>query len=113
MSTPESRVKKQVKELLDHYGDDLYYNMPVPAGFGEPMLDFVGCFYGKFFMIETKAPGKKLTPRQQFIMTKAQAARGRVFVVVGLNEENNPESWPGWAELAHWLAHVYLNGEAA
>lgn len=113
MSTPESKVKKKVRELLDHYGADLYYNMPVPAGYGEPMLDFVGCFYGKFFMIETKAEGKVLTPRQNHIANCVASARGKVFIVRGLNKENDPESWEGWTELASWLAHVHLLGDAA
>lgn len=106
MATPESKVKKKVRELLDQYGPDLYYNMPVPAGYGEPMLDFVGCFYGKFFMIETKAEGKPLTPRQMFISQRVQSARGKVFVVTGQNADNDPDSWEGWAELQWWLMAV-------
>lgn len=113
MATPESRVKKAVRETLSRFGDELYYNMPVPGGYGEPMLDFVGCFYGKFFMVETKAEGKALTPRQEFICAKVLAARGKVFIVTGVNADNNPNTWEGWAELEHWLAHVHLAGDAA
>lgn len=111
MSTPESRVKKAVKERLERYGDDLYYNMPVPTGYGEPMLDFVGCFYGRFFMVETKAEGKKLTPRQEFIRQRVIDARGKVFVVTGVTEDNNPDTWEGWSDLEHWLADRFLKGE--
>lgn len=39
--------------------------MPVPSGYGVPTLDFIGCYKGFFFAIETKAPGKEPTPRQR------------------------------------------------
>jgi penicillin-binding protein-related factor A (putative recombinase) len=39
--------------------------MPVPSGYGESTLDYIGCYKARFFAIETKKPGGKLTPRQQ------------------------------------------------
>lgn len=109
MSTPESKVKKAVRERLDQFAPYLWYNMPVPAGYGEPMLDFVGCFRGRHFMVETKAEGKKLTPRQEFIKSNVEAAGGKVFVVTGIARDNNPDNWPGWNELDHWLCAVQLD----
>lgn len=104
MSTPEAKVKAAVKKLLASY-DGLYYNMPVPGGYGEPMLDFVGCFKGKFFMVETKAEGKKLTPRQEYVRLRVENAGGRVFIVEGLLD--GPEAgWRGWGELAEWLSDM-------
>lgn len=74
MKTVEGKLKDKVKALLEARGFTTiaspvpnavgYYNMPVPSGFGIPMLDFVCCYKGRFFMIETKAPGKDLTAQQ-------------------------------------------------
>jgi hypothetical protein len=99
--TPEGKVKRKVQDLLNQYG--AWHNWPVPAGYGAPMLDCVGCHGGRFFAIETKSEGKKLTPRQDFMKENMEASGGRVFVVTGLNEDNNPNSWAGWTELESWL----------
>ena len=72
--TPEGRVKKQVSAMLKKYG--AYYEMPVPGGFGKSGLDYLGCFMGKFFSIETKAPGKHPTPRQLLTIKAIEAAGG-------------------------------------
>lgn len=81
-TTPEGKVKKQVRKLLEHY-EGVYRFMPVQNGMGETTLDFLCCFNGKFFAIETKAPGKHLTLRQQGIVEKMWAAGAKVFVVDG------------------------------
>lgn len=98
--TPEGRVKKKVKALLSTYG--AYQDWPVPAGYGKPTLDCIGCHKGRYFAIETKAPGKHLTPRQEDTKANMEAAQGKVFVVVG-SEENNPDTWTGFMELEEWL----------
>ena len=64
--TPEGKVKDKVKDLLKHYG--CWYYMPVPGGYGAPTLDFICSRKGRIFCIETKAPGKKATPRQRSTM---------------------------------------------
>ena len=80
--TPEGRVKKQVSELLRKY-PELYYEMPVPGGYGKSGLDYVGCFRGKFFSVETKAPGKKPTARQNLTIASMRRSGGVVFVIDG------------------------------
>jgi len=101
MKTPESKVKDKVKALLDEAG--AWHNWPVPAGYGIPMLDCVGCHRGEFFAIETKAPGQHLTPRQEFTKTQMELAGAKVFVI-GESVEDNPDTWySGMAELAEWL----------
>lgn len=97
--TPEYAVKKKVKELLDRFGLDLYYYMPVPTGYGKSTVDFLGCFDGKFFAIETKAPGKKPTLRQQGILTDIRLAGGATFVIIGDD---------GLSELSDWLHKTAL-----
>lgn len=91
-TTPEGKVKKLVKKLLDTYGASQYRFMPVQNGMGEATLDFLCCFNGRFFAIETKAPGKHLTLRQQGIVDKMHAAGAKVFIIDG-----------GISELETWL----------
>lgn len=85
-ATPEGRVKAMVKRDLDKLAK-LYRFMPVQNGMGKPGLDYYLCAGGWFIAIETKAPGKKPTPRQETTIAEIEAAHGLVFVVDG------PESW--------------------
>lgn len=104
--TPEGDVKKRVKALLETYKPNIWHNWPVPAGFGIPMLDCVGCFYGKFFAIETKRAGERLTPRQEFTVEEMEASGAKVFIVMPRNDEDDPDTWFGWNELEMWLMAV-------
>jgi hypothetical protein len=79
--TPEGKVKEKVKKLLKGYG--AYQHWPVSNGMGAPSLDCIGCFEGRYFAVETKAPGKKPTLRQEVTIGEIRAARGLVFVVDG------------------------------
>ena len=96
-STPEAKVKAKVKAALKGLRDKgypVYYHMPVQNGMGAPTLDFIGCFGGNFFAIETKAPGKKPTERQLDTIADIQKAGGHAFVYDGTNT----------AEFAGWLS---------
>lgn len=91
MSTPEKRVKAQIKKVLDR--DGVYFHMPVQNGMGAPSLDFIGCRklvitpnmvgleIGEFFAIETKAGNKQPTARQERTIEDMEAAGAYVFVV--------------------------------
>jgi hypothetical protein len=84
MTTPEGKVKALTKRLfkeLQREGYPLYYHMPVQNGMGAPTLDFVGCANGAFFAIETKAPGKNPTARQESTIKAMRDAGAEVFVV--------------------------------
>jgi hypothetical protein len=81
-TTPEGRVKRQVTDFLKSLGN-VYYFMPVPSGYGESTLDYIGCYRGLLFAIETKAPGKHPTNRQNQIISAITRAGGRVFVIDG------------------------------
>ena len=81
-TTPEGKVKKAVKKLLDAY-KGVYRFCPVQAGFGEMTLDFLCCFNGRFFAVETKAAGKHLTLRQEGTVEKMLNAGAKVFIVDG------------------------------
>lgn len=93
--TPEGRVKKQVRALLNLYGDQLYHEWPVPGGYGKSGLDVIGCIRGRMFSIETKAPGKKPTKRQELTIMDIRKAGGVVFVIDG--------SFESMSALKEWL----------
>lgn len=93
-STPEGKIKAKVKNLLStHSKHGIYWNMPVPTGYGTPMLDFVGCYYGRFFAVETKVPGAKPTPRQSLTIEQMREAGGAVFVVRDDESLEELEMW--------------------
>ena len=81
-ATPEGKVKQLVKALLGRY-EGLYQFWPVPYGMGDSSLDCLICYKGRFIAVETKAPGKKPTPRQKICIDQIEAAGGAVFVIDG------------------------------
>ena len=91
--TPEGKVKSKIKRVLDKYKPYVYYDMPVPTGYGKSGLDFNGCVLGFYFQIEAKAPGEWLTPRQRQTAMKILAAGGRVFTVSSDETVARLEDW--------------------
>jgi hypothetical protein len=89
VSTPEGLIKERVKRLLRKHG--VYWHCPVQNGMGSPSLDFICCVNGRYLGIETKAPGKKMTPRQENTAHEIRAAGGTVFVIDG--ELGALETW--------------------
>jgi len=84
MATPEGRIKTKIKKLLKtHEEAGLYYEMPVPSGYGKSGLDFYGCFCGRFFAIEAKAPSKSPTALQEMTLERIRRAGGVTFVIDG------------------------------
>ena len=84
MATPESKVKKQVKEILKNLG--AYYVMPVTSGYGNSGApDFLVCYQGKFIGLECKAGKGRVTALQQRNLDQIDLAGGWSFVI---NEEN-------------------------
>jgi hypothetical protein len=78
--TPEGKIKRAVKKVLAKY-PDAYVFMPVVSGFGRGSLDYLICFHGKFIAVETKAPGKKPTPRQRQMIAQIERTDGQVLVI--------------------------------
>jgi len=97
-TTPEGAVKRAVKQLLGTY-EGLYRFMPVQYGYGESSLDFIGCYRGQFFAVETKAPTKEPTARQEETIRQMERAMGSVFVVREASAE-------ALLPLRRWLDHV-------
>jgi|19_taG_2_1085344.scaffolds.fasta_scaffold00310_8 hypothetical protein len=81
MATPESKVKRTVSSILKEYG--VYYEMPVPGGFGKSGLDYNCCVKGRWLSIETKSLGKKPTDRQQATIDAIRRSGGLALVVDG------------------------------
>lgn len=79
--TPEGKVKAKVKRALKALGRDCWQFMPVQTGYGAPALDFLLSIRGRFVAIETKAPGKSLTPMQEGTKAAIEAAGGIVLIV--------------------------------
>ena len=86
MGTPEGNVKAAVKGYLRTL-PDCWWFMPAAHGYGvNGIPDFVGCYKGVFFAIETKAPGKlsRLTPLQRQQIAAINKAHGYAIVTDGL-----------------------------
>ena len=76
-TTPEGEVKAEIKLILKKFGNDVYWNMAVPSGFGTSTLDFLVCLRGKFIAIEAKAtPADKPTRLQSDTARRIVAAGG-------------------------------------
>lgn len=96
--TPEGKTKDLVKSIFAKY-ENLHFDMFVPGGYGRSGLDFTCCYHGRYFVVETKAPGQVPTERQNHDMRKVVAAGGRAFVVTG----GDPHSQ---RVLVEWLNNI-------
>jgi len=82
--TPEAKVKKQVKAILD--GLDVYHFSPMQNGMGRAGIpDIIACHGGKFIGIECKAGNNKPTALQERELNRILNAGGEAYVI---NEEN-------------------------
>lgn len=87
MATPESKVKKQVKKILDDLG--AYHFSPMTAGFGRSGVpDIIACYKGKFIGIECKSGKNEPTLLQKHNMKLINQSGGLSIVV----NEGNIES---------------------
>ena len=85
--TPEAKVKKRVREMLDKLG--IYHFSPPGMGLGRAGIpDIIACYNGHFVAIECKAGTNKPTPLQERELNRIMNAGGEAFVV---NEDNVTE----------------------
>jgi Holliday junction resolvase len=78
-ATPESKVKKRVREMLDELG--IYHFMPPANGFGRAGIpDIIACMDGHFIAIECKAGSGKTTALQERELERIQNAGGTTFI---------------------------------
>lgn len=87
MTTPESKVKKKVKEVLLAVG--AYYVMPVTGGYGNSGApDFLVCHKGRFIGIECKAGRGKPTALQIHNLQQIEINGGQSLVINEFNVVN-------------------------
>jgi len=85
--TPEAKVKKQIRKILEAEG--VYYAMPMGTGYGNSGVpDFLCCVAGTFMAIEAKAGKGKTTALQDEHIAQIKAAQGVALVI---NEKNIDE----------------------
>jgi Holliday junction resolvase len=84
MATPESKVKKQVKKILDDLG--AYHFSPMMDGYGRSGVpDIIACYKGKFIGIECKSGDNKPTLLQLRNIEDIKRNQGLAIVI---NEDN-------------------------
>lgn len=79
---PEERVKAAVKKYLTAIG--AWWCMPIGSGWGRAGIpDFLVCYQGRFYGIETKAPGKRsnTTTMQDREIAGINQAQGTALVI--------------------------------
>ena len=82
--TPEAKVKKQVKKILDDLG--AYHFSPMMDGYGKSGVpDIIACYKGKFIGIECKAGNNMPTLLQIRNMDEIKRNNGLAIVI---NEGN-------------------------
>lgn len=100
-STPEAKVKKQIRKILDT--TRCYYAMPIGTGFGNSGVpDFLVCHNGVFIGIEAKAGRGKTTALQENNLERIRAAGGRATVINEANIEHLPAMLATFKELGEW-----------
>lgn len=79
--TPEAKVKKEVRKILDAHG--AYYTMPVTGGYGRSGApDFLICYQGLFIGVECKAEeGMPMSGLQERAAEQIVAAGGKFLLV--------------------------------
>ena len=83
-STPEAKVKKRIRAVLDAHG--VYYAMPIGSGYGNSGVpDFLCCVNGRFVGLEAKA-GKGTTTALQDMNLEKIVKSGGISMVI--NEQN-------------------------
>lgn len=96
--TPEARVKKAVKKILDDLG--AWYFNPSMTGFGRAGIpDFVVCWRGRFFGIECKAGDNLPTPLQQRELKGIEEHGGFSIVIRETNIHELKEKMECWVAL--------------
>lgn len=81
MPTPEGITKAEIRVILDSYGEELWYDMPVKMGMGKRVVDFLICFHGFFLAIEAKRKGAQARKFQLRILDQVRRAGGGALCV--------------------------------
>jgi hypothetical protein len=82
--TPEGKLKKEVDEYLTSIG--AFFWKPVVTAYSVRGVDYVGCYKGRFFAIETKVKPRKPTGTQIAFLVNIYKAGGIAIVAYDLAE---------------------------
>ena len=97
----EKDVKKAVKKILSEYtGAGMWYFMPPANGYGRSGIpDFIGCYKGNMFGIETKFGYNDPTANQVREIQNIIQAKAQCWIVREYTIENWANEFRGWAAL--------------
>jgi hypothetical protein len=101
MTTPEGKVKKEIKRVLKAF--NVHYDMPVNYGYGKKGVDFHCCVRAYpmgavTFYIEAKEDGKEPTALQEaFLRDRREQQGAKTFVIDGHE---------GITQLTEWLESI-------
>lgn len=99
--TPEGAVKRDVRARLEHHGlihvtkaglgakpvIEGFFFMPVAGPYSvRGIHDFIGCWRGQFFSLETKAPNEPVDATDAQLLFQAGAAKAGGFSFVGVRD---------------------------
>lgn len=94
----EADTKRRIKKVLDNHRTtgNIYYYMPVPYGYGQQTLDYIGFASGHGFAVEAKRPGAKPTARQELTIVDMRLSGAKVFVIDGTGNTDTVEDLDLW-----------------
>ncbi len=102
--TPEAKVKKAIRAILDEAG--VYYAMPIGTGYGNSGVpDFLCCVDGTFVGLEAKAGKGRATALQEKNLRQIRAACGVACVV----HEDNLHKLPRMLGILHEKRSVFAH----
>jgi hypothetical protein len=109
MSTPEKKVKDQVKKALAAHG--AYYFMPATHGYGSSGVpDIAACLAGRFLGIECKANGGKPTALQLKNLRELSSVGGIAVLVDETGMDAFTKMLTGVSKLPGGAFYDFLRG---
>jgi|TARA_R110002153_G_scaffold96771_3_gene231230 hypothetical protein len=97
----EKDVKKAVKKVLDEYKEaGMWYFMPPANGYGRSGIpDFIGCYKGNMFGVETKFGKNEPTANQVREIHGIIQAKAQCWIVREYTVSDWANEFRGWAAL--------------
>jgi hypothetical protein len=97
----EKDVKKAVKKVLDGYKEaGMWYFMPPANGYGRSGIpDFIGCYKGNMFGVETKFGKNEPTANQVREIHGIIQAKAQCWIVREYTVSDWANEFRGWAAL--------------
>jgi VRR-NUC domain len=83
MAQAEAKLSRKIMDALRARGAFVWKNhgnSHMMAG----LPDIAGCYRGHFIGVETKMPGGRVSPRQEFVHEQINAAEGKVIVAYSI-----------------------------